>query len=128
MKNHGEQLKNILKLEPSQQLAKIIELVLVVIEENKHLRLENQQLKNEVSSLKNEVRQLKDEIAILKNQPPRPKIGPSKLEAQPKIGNRKANWSKGSKNNKLVIDEVVKINLSSKELNSRATSRLLFRI
>jgi hypothetical protein len=113
MKDHGEQLKNILKLDPSQQLAKVIELVLAVIEENKQLR-------NEVSSLKNEVRQLKDEIAILKNQPSRPKIGPSKLEAQPKVGDRKANWSKGSKNNKLVIDEVIKINLTSDEIPAGA--------
>jgi len=106
MKDHGERLKNILKLELSEQLAKVIELVLVVIEENKQL--------------KNEVRQLKDEIAILKNQPPRPKIGPSKLEAQPKVGDRKANWSKGSKNNKLVIDEIIKINLSSNEVPEKA--------
>jgi hypothetical protein len=116
MKDYGEQLQNILKLRTDQQLARIIELVVELIEENKHLRLENQQLKNEVSSLKNEVRQLKDEIAILKNQPPRPKIGPSKLETQPKGGDRKANWSKGSKNYKLVIDEVIKINLPSDEI------------
>ena len=120
MKDHGEQLKNILKLEPSLQLAKVIELVMELIEENKHLREENKQLREENKQLKNEVRQLKDEIAILKNQPPRPKIGPSKLEAQPKVGDRKANWSKGSKSHKLVIDEIVKINLPLDEIPTGA--------
>lgn len=116
MKNYGEYLQNILKLEPNQQIAKLIELVMEVLEENKALRIENQQLKNEVQLLKTEVRQLKDEIAVLKNQPPRPKIEPSNLEKPRKFGNRKANWGKGSKNQKLSVDEEVKIEMVPEDI------------
>lgn len=116
MKNYGESLQNILKLEPNQQISKLIELVQDLIEENQRLRLENQQLRVEVH-------QLKDEIAHLKNLPPRPKIEPSKLEKETNTNgpkNRKENWSKGSKNQKLVIDEEIKVVVAPEEIPAGA--------
>jgi len=113
MKDSSERLKIIFQNLPNDPL--VIELIILVrefIEENQQLRLENQQLHLENQQLKYEVQNLKDEIAILKNQPPRPKIEPSKLEkAKESTGNRKENWSKGSKNQKLIIDREEKIEI-----------------
>ena len=53
-----------------------------------------------------EIRLLKDEVAILKNQKPKPKIGPSGLEktARANGNNKQREWSKGSKNKKVIVD------------------------
>lgn len=131
MKDYGECLTKISKNIPNDPAVAIIELVNLVRElieenqqlrlENQQLRLENQQLKTEVLQLKTEIRQLKDEIAVLKNQPPRPKIAPSKLEKKvDEAGAKKDNWKKSSKNQILAIDRTEAIELSPDKIPNGA--------
>src|SRR5580692_7287955 len=106
MKDPKEFLDKISKLEPSKQI--VDTLIALVREAFREIQL------------------LKDEIAILKNQKPRPKIEPSKLEKDEPKGDSNGNrssWSKGSKNQKLIIDREIKIEIS----DDQKTAGLVFK-
>ena len=95
MKEYGERLKKISPNLPNDPA--VINLV------------------NLVRELLEEIQRLHDEIASLKNQPPRPKITPSKLEKDPgELTTRKSNWTKSSK--ELVIDRTEKIELPPEQV------------
>jgi hypothetical protein len=97
MKNPKEILKKLSQEEPSKQ---VVDILIALVNE-----------------LWTEIEKLRDEVAQLKNQPPRPKIEPSNLEkAKKHTGNRKDNWTKGSKNQKLIIDREEKIEISPDQI------------
>ncbi len=101
----------------SKSISELIELVEQLIAEVSQLRSENQQLRAENQALRVENPCLKDELARIKKLPPRPNIGPSKLEKSIKNydDKKQKNWSKKSKNQYLVIDEVVTIEVSEEQ-------------
>lgn len=104
MKDPGELLSKLSVLEPSKET--IDTLIALVREAFQKIQL------------------LEDEIAILKNQKPRPKIEPSKLEKTDKTNNAegiKKNWTKGSKNQKLVIDKEEKIEVPANQIPHGST-------
>lgn len=110
MKDHGE----LLSKKSLPELIDLIEQLITEVGQLKaevtQLKAENGQLKVENMRLRTENQQLRDELSHFKGLPPKPKIEPSKLEKpDQKGGGKEKNWSKGSKNAKLVIDEVVTI-------------------
>lgn len=118
MKDPKEYLSQISKLEPSKQ---VIDTLVALLREAYQ---EIQQLKDELwhfkEASKKEVQLLKDEIAVLKKINQKPKIEPSKLEKDSKPADR-SNWSKNSKNDKLVIDEEIKIEVPTDKVPLGAT-------
>ena len=143
MKEYGERLKKLLSnLSKDSLVVELASLIQELIEktqqlqlenqqlrcenqqlqrENKQLQKENKQLRMENQQFKTEIRQLKDEIAKIKNLPPRPKITSSNLEKKTKeFSPQQRNWKKSSKNGKLVIDHIEKIELSPEQIPKTA--------
>jgi hypothetical protein len=90
MKKIRERISKISKLEPNQEV--VNELIIII---------------GELFSI---IELLRDEISRLKNHPKRPKIEPSVLEKPNRVEkSNKNNWTKKAKNDKLDIDNEVKI-------------------
>jgi hypothetical protein len=103
MKDLKELLKKLSQEEPSKQ---VVNTLIALVHE-----------------LRDEIKRLHDELAKLKKLPPKPTIKPSNLEKKQcseEKKDRKENWSKESKNSKLVVDEEIKINVDAKEKSTGA--------